>query len=183
MHILGIGFFILCGDYLYIRKRFIKMGYIYHTDPKQATPYFGSSSGCVIFSKYPIINSCTNAFNNRRMGRYKGWTFAEILIINSNMNQTVKIINTHLDHNNVNMQYEQMKEIVKFVKCQQIKDKDDIEKNNDDLYLCMGDFNVCSNHSYGGNGYDLLCQQMKIIGLNTDLYKMSDLETSLRTDF
>ena len=110
MSVLGLGFILLCGDYLYVQKKLIKMGYIYHTDPKLSTPYFGSSSGCVIFSKYPITDSSANVFKHRRIARCKGWIFAQISIPNIH---DLKITNTHLEHRDRNIQYEQMKEIVK----------------------------------------------------------------------
>ena len=48
-----------------------------------------------------------------------------------------------------------------------------IDINDDNTYcykLCLGDFNVCSNFSFGDNGYNILCDEMTILGLNTDLY-------------
>eukprot|EP01084_Bolivina_argentea_P227829 384863_1 len=167
MHILGLGLLLLCGDYIYVQKHLIKQGYIYHTDPKLSVPIFGSSSGLVIFSKYPIINSISKTFEHRRPCRYKGYIYANISIPNLH---NIKIINTHLEHRQFDMKFEQMREIINGINNRILDyNNNDIEQNNKTL-LCVGDFNVCSNFTFGGNGYDLLCEFMGNVGLNIDLY-------------
>lgn len=168
MHLLGLGFLILCGDYLFVKKELIKLGYIYHNDPKLSTPYFGSSSGCVIFSKFPIINSSSNVFKNKRFARYKGWVHANIAIPNIH---NLKIINLHLEHKDKDLREKQINEIVCDI-------NDDMDTNHcidiKGMVLCLGDFNVCSNDSFGDGEYGLLCKQMRIVGLNTDLYNETE---------
>ena len=143
MHLIGLGPLLLCGDYLFVKENLIKLGYIHHSDPKESTPFFGSSSGCVIFSKYPIITSSSNIFKNRRIFRCKGWIYTHISISN---NIDFKIVNTHLETFDFDMRFEQMKEITNDI------DENVINRHKNDtqsFILCLGDFNVCSNGNYG----------------------------------
>eukprot|EP01084_Bolivina_argentea_P080382 145621_1 len=165
MHLLGLGLLLLCGDYLYVQRNLVQLGYIYHTDPKLSTPYFGGSSGCVIFSKYPMISSTSNVFQHIRPGRCKGWVVANIGIPNP---CNLKVVTTHLEHKNKKRQKKQIKELA-FDIISNVLDSYDADAR----VLCMGDFNACSKYT-SGNEYDFLCEQLRVAGLKTDLYRNTE---------
>eukprot|EP01084_Bolivina_argentea_P246139 411981_1 len=158
MDILGIGLFLLCGDFLYIEKALFKLGYIFHSNPIKSTPFFGPSPGVVTFSKYPITDTQTYFFKNRAFAQPKGWQFVEIMTPNC---RPIKIINLHIEHKQKAFQYKQIKEL---------SNSNIWKKNEDSFRFCMGDFNICSNSKFK-NKYKYLCAQMNEgLGLNVDLY-------------
>eukprot|EP01084_Bolivina_argentea_P190777 327740_1 len=162
MNLFGIGFLIVCGDYLFLERELFKRGFIYHTDPKLLTPYFGSSSGLVVFSKYKIAESTSTVFKHRRCARYKGFITARITLKDG---KQLTLINTHLEHKDGGRIFRQIGEIV--------KDKN-VVRDDGAFKVCLGDFNICSNGTFGGDSYSLLSEYMAQIDLNYDLFDNTD---------
>lgn len=141
MCLLGLGLFMACGDFQFVRKHLIKLGFIYHSDPKQGAPYFGSSNGTVIFSKYPMYNIYESCFDSkyRRFGRWKGYVSCLIKLgtnnsimddisigidqngvgsisnPNSRSSNVITVVNTHLEPFNTNYKRLQIAELCNHV--------------------------------------------------------------------
>merc|ERR1719295_1136155 len=145
---------------MFIQEELHKRGYIWYSDPLRNMPFIGSSSGCVIFSKYPITRTDGSLYQNARMQQCKGWTFAHIAVRSEH---NIMVFNTHLEHKNKEKQFAQIMEL------QGIIEKKRHECKTAST-LCLGDFNICSNQSRGNNSYRTLKLRMEQVGLETDLY-------------
>ena len=169
MFMFALGPFLVCGDFKYLHDELVNnMGYKYYSDPKQTLPtIWGGNNGLMIYSKYKINECKSYSFDNKIRRRFsaKGWISAKLKMDNDD---TLQIINTHLEHSNRDYKLKQLDVIKETI------NNDD--NGNDKYRMCLGDFNICSRHTFENDYqrpkrlYDILETIMSDNGLKYDLF-------------
>eukprot|EP01083_Nonionella_stella_P308906 1091912_1 len=167
MFVFSLGPFVICGDFDYLHHQLVhSLGYTHYSNPTQSLPsLFGGNNGLMIYSKHRLHSCDSYAFdtNIRRHFSAKGWLSASIKLSESN-DQKINIINTHLEHANRDYILGQLNVLKHQV------------NNTDTFNVCLGDFNICSNHTFQENYstshrlYDILSNVMTERGLPYDLF-------------